>query len=275
MSCTVTTRLVLVRTLMLCLLLTGAAPPVLFTEEPAPLRDLPEGWLHLPEECIDCWTGAYHDSATGVYVHYSTSSLEEDRQYESFGLRDGEGSTTTGQLADLRYRILRVPDGRSYMSRRLELATSTSIAELDPQVTRILPPTNTPYLVFTILREASAWRFETAISNREQEDRVRDLLLNENRLEPEHFGSVYERARAIEADEYRRLYQGAAASEIIRRFGRPRTTSKRDAEGFVLFYDVRTSDEPSLCEVSIIFAKDQRLSAREADPTCRTLANRF
>lgn len=229
--------------LLWCLMAMSATSAAMSRGAPGPLKRMPAKWLHLPEECIDCWIGAYHDAESGAYVRYSSSSPEDDRRYESFGLKGAEGSTTTGRVGDVPYRLLRVPDGRSYMSHRLELATGTPTGQLPSSTARLLPPPGLPYIVVTLLSKPWVWCFEAAISTRSQEERLTSLLLSANRLEPGTSGNVYERSRALDIKGYTGTRRGTTASEFLRRFGRPRASYKQDAYGFALVYHVTRTDE--------------------------------
>src|SRR5258708_4240789 len=185
------------------------APP------PQPLKDLPSGWLHLPQSCIDCWLGAYHDGESGAYVEYHVMPAKKHRGWSETA--DGKTVTSNieGTLDGIRYTLVRSPDAHGIMARYLERTTGSRIGDLIVEVRRTLPPVGCDLLSAVFLAEPEAWTFDAAVCDAAQENRVRELLLSRLRLDKAPSGNTRWRAKVVSVADYNALTVGASAGTIL------------------------------------------------------------
>jgi hypothetical protein len=140
---------------------------------PQALRELPDGWVHVPTHWVDQWHGTYHDAESGAYVSYA--AYGPGKRPEMARPQPGD-TVEEGVLGGFRYSALYGPDARSRYERAYE----------GPP-----PPEETAHLADPMLPGADAWllgvvfvlpygefSFEAPTYDAKQAERVRALLLS-------------------------------------------------------------------------------------------------
>ena len=227
-------------------------------EAPQPLRELPAGWEHLPQACLDCWVGAYHDSSSGAYLEYSVGPP----QLLAPGI---EGPTLTGldKIDGIRYTVSTQADARKTSQLALEKMTGSGVADLIPEVRRTLPPEGCSLLSIQFHLDNATWSFNAAVCDPGQEARVRELLLGRQRLNLVPAGNTRWWSRVLSPRDVERAEVGSSVAGILSRLGRPETPYRVLKDQFALAYHVRRDGNHELVEATFTFNRSQRLVGKE------------
>lgn len=219
----------------------------------APLANLPQGWQHIPQACIDCWIGAYHDSESGAYVRYSIGNVRDSTS---------EGaSKETGTLGSARYEASTLKNARVEKGRALEQASGEKLEDLDPEDTRSLPPAGCDVLAIVFYVENEAWTFDGTVCNPTQEKRIRDLLLGALRLSRGAKSTVHRSSKAVTGAEYERVAAGDSCDKIMTDFGAPEAAHQATATDIGLTYFLRESGEV-VGEVDLLCDRTRRVVSK-------------
>jgi hypothetical protein len=233
-----------------------------------PLKALPDAWLHLPEFCSDCWTGAYHDRESGAYVRYSIFSgrvpAQSKPEWEKTARRHS-ARTTRGTLQGVRYATATYASARAVVSRQLEELAGEPADQLIDAIRRTIPPDGCGLLSIVFYPGKEGWRFDATICDALQEKRVRQLLLEKRRLNQGGAGKI-EHSTAISVTTYSAIATGETCEALMRAIGRPEASYQASREGFALLYWVKSpGTEQNLREARLFFDRSQQLVRKEVE----------
>jgi hypothetical protein len=238
---------------------------------PQPLRDLPEGWMHLPTYWTDQWRGAYHDARSGAYVSYYTGSRNDARTR----LMSRRGDVTeTGVLAGVRYRLQSGPDARSRI--KSLYTRGPVLVELDPgewarQLELLLPSPDARLLrvVFEVGKK-DEWVFEAATYDAEQAERVRSLLLSSPRLwtAADPCDMAWRNPINVTWKACQGVNVGDTVVQGFSALGPPDTVRQSSRDGFAIVYSIRPEGDTTgrvKGSASFDFGREQRVTKKNCE----------
>ena len=169
-------RLSIASTLLLTVSASSSA-----AEIPAPLSDLPDGWVFKDIGHIHYWSGTYTDTVTGAVVEFSISGPE---YFDSLCQAYPGEDTVVARRFGLRVCEQEFLDAREWQIAQL-VHFYPDFFVGNPkyrEMTEGLAPVDAGMLWITFMFEHSVWQFTATFCEPAERSRVLDLLLGKFRL---------------------------------------------------------------------------------------------
>jgi hypothetical protein len=210
----------------------------------------------LPSQSVDSRPGAYHDARSGAFVGFDGNS------------RAAAPSAPTAapqhdaMVGGVPYRLQVIPQVRDSLIEQGRRRFGSDYPERIPGAEDFLPLAGAKRLVVTFLAAAVEWRFSGDVYSKEQEQRVRQLLLSDSGVCRE-LSPFVERRGSIEKASYGRILEGESVETVLAKLGPPYVSRPVGRTGFALRYSVH--DDDRTVQVDLHFDQQQKLvKKREA-----------